>query len=174
MNQHAIRSGAIIGIISVVISLIIYMIDGSLFAAWWLNIGLMVLGLALVVYFGIQHRNEEGGYLAFGKAWMYSMQTFVIAGLIGTIFNILLFQVVDPDLAEVVTEKAIENSVAVMERFNTPPDAMEKAIEDTRTSMMDRFTVVGSIKGYGWAILIYAFISLITGAIIKRNEPETL
>ncbi len=174
MNKHGIKSGAIIGIISIVISLLLYIVDASLFAAWWVALLMLAVVIALVAYYGIQHRNEEGGFLTFGKGWIYSMNAFIVAGLIGTLFRILLFNVVDPDLAEIVTDQAVENAASMMESFGTPEEAMDQALEDTRKSTMESFTVMGNMKNFLWAILIYAIVSLITGAIIKKNKPETL
>jgi len=174
MNKHAIKSGAIIGAISLVISLLMYIIDGSLFAVWWLGLLILAVIVALVAYFGVQHRNEDGGFMSFGQGWMYSMQAFIVAGIIGTIFRILLFTVIDPDLAEIVTEKAVENTAAMMESFGTPEEAMDKALEDARTNTMESFTAMGNIKAFGWGLIIYCIFSLITGAIIKKKEPETL
>lgn len=174
MNKHAIKSGAIIGAISVVISLLMYIIDGSLFATWWLGLLIFAVIIGLVAYFGIQHRNEETGFMTFGQGWIYSMQAFVVAGLIGTIFRILLFTVIDTELAEIVTEKAVENTAAMMESFGTPEEAIDQALEDARTSTMESFTVAGNLKGFGFAVIFYAVFSLITGAIIKKKEPENL
>ena len=102
------------------------------------------------------------------------MQAFVVAGLIGTIFRILLFTVIDTELAEIVTEKAVENTAAMMESFGTPEEAIDQALEDARTSTMESFTVAGNLKGFGFAVIFYAVFSLITGAIIKKKEPENL
>ena len=132
MNMHALKSGAIIGIITVVFSLLMYIIDPTLFAAWWVGIFFFVFIIVLVSYYGIQHRKETGGFMSFGKAWVYSMQAFIVAGIIGTLFRILLFSVIDPELSEIVVDAAMENTAAMMERFSTPEDAMDKAMEDAR------------------------------------------
>ena len=174
MNKHAIKSGAMIGLISIILSLLLYIVDSTLFASFWVGILIFIAIIGLVCYFGIQHRNEEGGFMAFGPAWMYSMQTFVVAGLIGTVFRIALFNVIDPGLAEVVTDAAVENTISMLEGFNTPDEVIEESIEKTREQTMDGFTVLGNIKAFGIGILIYAVISLITGLIIRRNEPENL
>ena len=110
--------------------------------------------------------------MAFGKAWMYSFQLFVVAGIIGTIFNILLYNVIDPELPEMIANQAVENTESMMERFGMPEDQLDEALEKTREDTLNRFTVTGSLVGFLWGLVMYAIFSLITGAIIKKAEPE--
>lgn len=172
MNSHAIKSGVMLSVISIVITLLFYLIDPTLLAKWWVGIGILVVSIVLVAYFGIQHRNEIGGYMAFGKAWVYSIQLLVVAGLIGTIFNILLYNVIDTELAEIVADEIVATQESMMSNFGMPEDQMDEALEKARVDTLDRFTVMGSLKGFFWGLIAYAVISLITGAIIKKKEPE--
>ena len=172
MNNHAIKSGVMIGVISIVITLLLYLVDPTMLAAMWVGIIIFVIILGLVIYFGIQHRKEIGGFMAFGKAWVYSMQVFVVAGIIGTIFNILLYNVIDTELAGIVADKAVENAESMMRNFGMPEDQMDEALDKTREDTIGRFSVTGSLIGFLWGLIIYAILSLITGAIIKKNEPE--
>ena len=80
MNNHAIKSGLIIGVISIVITLVLYVVNAAALVSMWMLL-LLVLFLFLVAYFGIQHRKEIGGFMSFGTAWVYSMQVFVVAGI---------------------------------------------------------------------------------------------
>lgn len=172
MNNHAIKSGLIVGVISIVLTLLAYIVDSSMLAAWWFGLTVFVLLLVLVSYFGRQHREEIGGFMPFGKAWVYSMQLFIVAGIIGTIFNILLYNVIDPELPAIVADKAVENAESMMSGFGMPEDQMDEALDKTRADTIDRFTVTGSLIGFLWGLIFYAILSLITGLIIKKNEPE--
>lgn len=172
MNRHAIKSGVILGIISVIISLLMYVTDVSLFATWWLQLILFVFYLALVCYFGIRYRNETGGYLSFGQSWVYSFVALAISGLIGSIFSILLFNVVDPELPEVITEQVIRNSESMMQGFGVPEDEIDKALEEARDDTREGFTAFGFMRGYLLTLIGYAVFSLVSGAIIKKKEPE--
>ncbi len=172
MNNHAIKSGAITGVISIVVSLLIYLVDPTLFGVWWIMLSISLIYLILIVYFGVQHRKEIGGFMPFGKAWIYSMLALTIYSLIGTLFSILLFTAIDPDLPGIVTDAVVENSESMMRSFGTPEDMMDEQLEKARNDSMERFTVVGNLKGFGWGLIVNAILSLITGAIIKKKEPE--
>ena len=110
--------------------------------------------------------------MSFGKGWTYSMQLLIVAGIVSTIFNILLYYVIDPELPAMLADQSVENAESMMRNFGMPEDQMEEALEKTRTDTLDRFTVSGSLIGFLWGLIIYAILSLITGAIIKKKEPE--
>ena len=60
----------------------------------------------------------------------------------------------------------------MMEKFNIPDEEIDKALEKTEDQMANQYTIGGTMKAFFWSILIYAIISLITGAIIKRSNPQ--
>ncbi|WP_420318032.1 DUF4199 domain-containing protein [Ekhidna sp.] len=171
MNNHAIKSGLIVGVIGIVLTLLIYIVNASLLVSMWMFLFLLVF-IVLVCYFGIQHRNEIGGYMSFGKAWVYSMQVFIAAGILSTIFNILLYNVIDPELPQLLADQSVENAESMMRNFGMPEDQMDEALEKTRVDTLDRLSVSGTLIGFLWGLIIYAIFSLITGAIIKKKEPE--
>ncbi|WP_420575903.1 DUF4199 domain-containing protein [Ekhidna sp.] len=171
MNNHAIKSGLIVGVIGIVLTLLIYIVNAALLVSMWMLV-FFIIFIGLVCYFGIQHRNEIGGYMSFGKAWVYSMQVLIAAGILSTIFNLLLYNVIDPELPSMLADQSVENAESMMRKFGMPEDQMDEALEKTRTDTLDRFTVSGSLMGFLWGLIVYAILSLITGAIIKKKEPE--
>ena len=150
--------------------MIVYIIDPLLMIKWWFSLSSLVLFIALVSYFGIQYREMLGGFVSFKIAYIYSILTFVLAGLIGTAFSILLFQVIDPDLPQLMSEAIIEQTVEMMEGFGANQEIIDEAIEDADPAAS--FTVMGQIKSFGMVLIFYAVMSLITGAIIKRKVPD--
>ncbi|MDC1516159.1 DUF4199 domain-containing protein [Cyclobacteriaceae bacterium] len=170
MKDHALKSGVILGVVGILISLIVYIIDPLLMIKWWFSLSSLVLFIALVSYFGIQYREMLGGFVSFKIAYIYSILTFVLAGLIGTAFSILLFQVIDPDLPQLMSEAIIEQTVEMMEGFGANQEIIDEAIEDADPAAS--FTVMGQIKSFGMVLIFYAVMSLITGAIIKRKVPD--
>jgi hypothetical protein len=147
MKDHALKSGVILGVVGILISLIVYIIDPLLMIKWWFSLSSLVLFIALVSYFGIQYREMLGGFVSFKIAYIYSILTFVLAGLIGTAFSILLFQVIDPDLPQLMSEAIIEQTVEMMEGFGANQEIIDEAIEDADPAAS--FTVMGQIKSFG-------------------------
>ena len=172
MNNHAIKSGVILGVINIIIILLMYLIDPTLLASLWALVIVVVAFIALVSYFGINNRYEKGGFLSFGKSWIYSIQVMIIAGILGTIFRILLITVIDPELPEIIVEATVANQEAILNRFGVPEEQMEEGLEKAREAAEEQNTPQGMAKGFITVLFIYAVLSLITGAIIKKNEPE--
>ena len=85
MNQNAILSGLIIGVIGIIISLLLYVVDPTLFVNMWLMITLGLVNLVLITVFGIKYRNENGGFIAFKDAYIYSVIAMIVLVLIGTL-----------------------------------------------------------------------------------------
>ncbi|HEY3405981.1 MAG TPA: DUF4199 domain-containing protein [Ohtaekwangia sp.] len=172
--QHALRSGAIMGAISIILTLLLYVVDYSLLADWKVGIFMILIFLGYVIYAGISYRKEVGGYLGYGKAFQHGFITLALGGIIGVIFGIILYNVIDTELPQKITDAAIENAEAMMERFNTPQDKIDEQLDKMKVDMPNNYTVVGHLKGYLWALLVYAIISSITSLIVRRSPPESI
>jgi len=103
---------------------------------------------------------------------MYSYLTFIVAGFVSTIFNILLYTVIDPELLQIILEASLENTEQILRSFGAPDSAIDEAIEKIKVDIPAQLSAMGQVKFYGWALLIYLGLSLITGLIIRKNEPN--
>ncbi len=168
--QHAAKWGAIIGGASLVLTLLIYIIDYTLLANWKMILLLLVF-LVLVVLAGINYRNQIGGFLPYGKAFQHSFITFAVMGIISTIFSIVLYTVIDPELPGKLTDVTIENTQKMMESFGVPEDQMDKAMEDAKARSAGQFSASGLVMSYGIGLIIYAILSLIVALFVRKNEP---
>jgi hypothetical protein len=168
--QHAIRFGAILGVISAIIGLLLYVVDPTLMIKWWFGLIMIAVSLGFIIYAGITYRKSIGGYIEFGPAFIHGFVTFAIAGLIGTVMNLLLYTVIDPELPEVLTDAAVEQAMSMAESFGAPPEAMEQAAENARAQTEGQFTPMGVAKSYFISLIFYAILSLITALIVRRRE----
>lgn len=168
------KHGVILGIISIALTLVFYVIDYALLADWKVGLISFAIFLGYGIYSGIGYRNEIGGFMPFGKAFQHGFLVFAISALISTVFNILLYTVIDPELPGKITEVAVQNAEAMMEGFGLSGDALDEAMEKTRKDTADRYTLGGLALGYVWALIGCAVFALITGAIVKKKEPEAV
>ncbi|MDG1276840.1 MAG: DUF4199 domain-containing protein [Algoriphagus sp.] len=171
--QAAIKPGVTMGLVSLAVTFIAYFIDSTLLASGWFALVALVIFFGLIIYFGREYRTELGGYMSFGTAFNFSFIAIIISGLIGLIGQILLFQVVDPELPGVLADKSFQTTIEMMEKFGAsadslPPDQLEQMKKDT----MSNFTLIGQLKGFGFGIIFYAIIALILGAILKKKDKS--
>jgi hypothetical protein len=167
--QHALRFGAILGVVSAIITLLLYVIDPALMISVW-NLVLLIVFLGLVIYGGISYRKEIGGYLDFGPAYIHGFVTLVTMSVIGAIMGLLLYFVIDPTLPETLTEATLQQSADMAARFGAPQEAVDQLMEDQREQTAAQFTMAGQLKGFGIQIIVNAVLALITGLIVRRRE----
>jgi hypothetical protein len=174
MNKEFFKSGALLGAVSIIITLVLYVIDSTLMVSLWMALFSIILSISLVSYLGIKYRNEHNsGFLSFGTSYVFSLVTMVTSGVIATVFNLLLYTVIDPDLPQVLGDAAYEQGLSMMEFFGASVDSVDDEVLDKmRTDSMERFSVASTLKGLIGVVIGSAIFSLITGAIIKKKEPE--
>ena len=169
---HSLKWGSIIGGINVIISLLIYLMDVSLFASIKLSVVLFIINISLVVYAGLAYRKSLGGFADFKTLLFALFLIQAVCGGIGVMFQVLLYNVLDPTVPEQITEASMETTENMLNFFNLPQDDIDEALEDAESDINDSLTTVGSIKAYFLpGFIIYLIIALIIAAIIKKNKP---
>jgi Na+/H+-dicarboxylate symporter len=172
--SSALKNGAILGVISIAITLLLYVADYTLMADWKVGLLSFAIFIGYAIYAGINYRKEIGGFIDFGKAFQHGFIIFAVSALISTLFNIVLYTVVDPELPSKLTEASVEAAAKMMENFGMPEEQMDEALEKTREDTAKRFTVGGLATGYLFALIFCAIFALITGAIVKKKVPEVM
>jgi hypothetical protein len=92
----------------------------------------------------------------FGPAFNFSFMTMVVAGIISQIGAFLLYNVVDPALPGIIVEQSLENTMDMMEKFGAADSMSTQQIDEMREGMAANYTVMGQIKAFGIALIIYA------------------
>lgn len=172
--NEAIKTGVILAAVSIIITLIVYIVDVNFLADWKLVIGTIIIAFAIVLYFGKKFRNEEleDGFMTFGEGFKYGFSAFFISSLINMVFMIILYEVINPELPKIITNKALENTEKLMENLGTPSETIDETLEKVESDMEGKFTAIGILSGSWFYVLSSAFLGLIAGAIIKKKKPE--
>lgn len=171
MINHAVKYGVILGGVSIALTIIVYALNFALMAEIKFLVLILVIGLGTVIYAGINYRNEIGGFMPYGKAFMHGFMVLAVSGIIGTIFNIVLYTIVDPELGQKMVDVIVQNTEEMMAGFGAPQSTIDQTIEGQRAEMPDQFTAVGLMLGYLKALIFYCIIALITSLFVKRNVP---
>jgi hypothetical protein len=132
--------------------------------------------MTVIVVFGayaaIQAKKNQGGFLTF-KETFTSFLVAVLVGLsISTLFSVLLFNVIDPEAKQIITDNVIKMTTEMMGKFGTKPADINAIIKEMQKT--DSFGVVGQLKGFVFNIIIYSVIGLITALIIRRERPQSI
>lgn len=169
IKKNGINFGIITGIVSVLITSSIYIIDLSLMTKWWLAIIILVVYIVIGSVMLSKTKKDLGGFLSFKEGFT----TYFISALIGiaisVIFNILLFNVIDPEAAIALKEMTLESTAEMMKKFGAPSSEIKKTIEKLKD--YEQFSAIEQLKGSIWSIVGSAIFGLILAAIFKKDKP---
>ena len=164
-KQIMINYGAMLGLISVLISVTVYAMGQSYDQHW--SIG--VIGFAVMIILialGIKKvKTSNDGFLSLGEALKTGLGIALISGLISVVYTYLFTTIIEPDfftnLAQIqedkwidagMTDEAMESASAMMEKMSGP-------------FITSAISIIAS--------LFFGFIiSLITGLIMKESNEE--
>jgi hypothetical protein len=165
--KPALMYGAILGLVSVFISLVFYFI-GMATESWtgWVT---MLVMLVLLVYLMIQYRNVHlGGYASFGQIFvMVLVSAGIISTIISAVYTYLLYTVIDPGLVDqvrIVAEERIMNNSRIPESMYD--DLIEKNEKRITVSFMIKMALI-------FGPVVNAIIGLIVAAFIKKEKDIT-
>ena len=161
--KSALTYGAILGFVSILLGVIFYVMN--LYAASWTGIVSVVVGIAVLAYCLVAYRNESlGGFAGFGQIFVMALVIGIISSIISTIYSYLMFNIIDPELADkmrlVVEEKMMNNPRIPENRLDEMIERAAKGFEPKRMLMTTLFGGIG----------MNAIIGLILAAFIKKEE----
>lgn len=161
--NHSLMWGAILGIVLIVYSLLLYFMDlstnrGLSFVSW------IIIIAGLFYAMKLYRDTVNQGILSFGNAFAIGLLVCIVSGLIASIFAYIQFSFIAPELIDKLTqiseekllsrgmsEEMIEQSMAISKKFMTP--------------------VMISVWAFVMSVIIGTVLSLILAAIVKK-EPK--
>ncbi len=172
VKKIAVTWGAMLGVLLIVTATLVYAIDLSLFTNTWYGIIAFLIVSGFGIASAIKTKKEMGGFITFKQSFRAFFITILIGFLMYTVFSIVLFNVIDTDAKQVMTEAVIKSSVEMAEKFGAPSAQIDEMV--TKLEEQDSFGPVGQFQGFLVNIVIYSIVGLIASLVIKRDRPESL
>ncbi len=169
IKKNGINFGIITGVTSVLITSSIYIIDLSLMTKWWLGLSILAVYIIIGCVLLSKTKKDLGGFMSFKEAFTTYFISALIGIVISVIFNILLFNVIDPQAAVTLKEMTLKSTAEMMKNFGAPTSEIKKAIE--KMEEYDQFSTLEQLKGSIWSIVGSTIFGLILAAIFKKNKP---
>ena len=168
MKNIIINNGVTLGVLTIVVSLVVYLIDPALLASFTVS----VISIVLYVFFmwksAGMYKSMNEGYLSFGEGLKASWFTALLAGVIGTIFTYLLYNYIDPSIKELMLQKSIEAVEKLSEMIDE--DAYDKMISEIEGQ--DSFSLSNLATSYLTMSVLGLFTSMIIALIAKKDKSE--
>jgi hypothetical protein len=156
--------GIIIGLVSVIYSVVLYILDLSLNRTLGL-LSLLILLAGLVIAILNYRDSVRGGFISFGTAFSFGILVAVFAGVISSIYTYVQMTVIDPGMQDKIIEMASEKYL----EKGVPEDQLDTVMEFSKKFMSPVFM---TISGIFQSAVLGVVLSLIIAAIFKRNNPE--
>lgn len=167
VKKNGITYGIIIGVISIVITSLIYAIDITMFVSMWLGLLILALYLVLFIVTISKTKKQMNGIISFKEAFTVFFIAAVIALTLSMLFNMLLFNVIDPSAKDTIKDLGIKSAVEMMEKFGTPTAQMEEAVAEMEKT--DNYDPANLLKGWAVSLVVSSIVGLILAAIFKSK-----
>lgn len=168
-KKNAINHGVILGLMLALSTTIMYAFNTELFTKWWVGIASLLLTVVMGILATAKSKGILGGYMSFKQAFSSYFITCAVGLAISTAVGILIFSVVDPELAQYLNERSLEIAREMMERFGAPQSEIDKALAEAAGK--DNFSIVNQAKSYISFLIFQSVIGLLIGLIFKKKDP---
>lgn len=170
IKKNGVTFGIITGLTTVLITALIYSIDLNLFTSAWVGVSNLAIYLIIAIVLLSKTKKEFPGPFTFKDAFT----TYFISALIGiaisVVFNIILFNFVDPAAKDTIKELTVKYMISAMEKFNAPAATINKAVADLKEN--DQFSITGLLKGSLSNIVFCTIFGLIMAAFFKSKTSS--
>ena len=167
MDNPSIKYGLYAGVIIVVLDLVLVLISDNtyLYASGWVAAPIIIYAM---VKASQEYKVANDGYASFGEIFKASWLTYLITGLITTIFGYILFKFISPSLVEVTMQTSME----AMEKMKgiVGEEAYEKAMEQMENN--DPLSPFNQLTALLSKYLMAAIPALIIGLVMKNQKNE--
>lgn len=170
IKKNGVTFGILTGIVSVLITTIIYVVNVELFMSMWFGFSSIAIYLTISIILLSKTKKELKGVFTFKEAFTTYFIATIIGIVISVAFNILLFNFIDPSLKDTLREMTIKYSVEMMQKFGTPASAINEAIKDMEAN--DQYSILGLLKGSVFSIAFSSIFGLIFAAFFKSKPSN--
>ena len=167
LKSNIITYGIILGSISVVFQLMLFLLDMHYKNDSTAGIVALLITSGVLVYSFIVFKKNNEGYMTLSEALKIGLGVSLISAIIGIIYTQLLVNVLDPD----TMQKSLELSIDNMRAQN--PEIPQEALETAR-SIQEKMSspLIFSAVQIIFSLFFGFIISLVGGLIVKKSRPE--
>ncbi len=171
IKKNGLTLGVTMGAILALITTAMYVVDLSLFTNWWVGILNFIIIIGIAFYCSVVSKKALQGKMSYKEAFLSFILPIIIGVALYVLFNILLFNLIDPGAKDILTENIILTTKQMMAKFNVPAAEVNKAIADIESK--DNFSPLAQFKSYFFYITFYALVGLLVALIFKTPANKS-
>ena len=170
VKKNAITYGIISGLIGVIATAIMYAINLNLFVNIWIGFGLILIYIIIGCMLLSKTKKDLKGILTFKEAFTTYFISALVAITISTAFSFLLFNVIDTEARDKVSELFIDFQVGMMEKYNAPASVINEKVKQLQES--SQYSTKGLFFGFLQGLVGSIIFGLILAAIFKTKSTS--
>ncbi|RZJ34393.1 MAG: DUF4199 domain-containing protein [Flavobacterium sp.] len=167
VKKNGILFGIFMGVFSVLITTMLYVIDLKLFMNMWLGIVTIVIYIIIGIVLITKTKKELNNFITFKEAFTAFFIAAVIGATISVAYNFILFNFIDPQAKATIQEMTIKYTVDMMEKFGAPADSVNETI--AKLEGQDNYSAKNMGMGLLFSYVGNAILGLILAAIFKSR-----
>lgn len=166
--KEGLKYGAICGLILILISYTGWAMGIDAYAKLTFWTRLIPYMIVIIILAGLGIRKRNGGILAFGDALKFAFLCYVVAEVLFAFSNVLLFNVIDKNFAQLVMENQLKKMSEMFVKFGQSQEKIDQEIAKARTT--NQMSVGKIFVGLGFVLIWDFIISLLISLVIRKEE----
>ena len=172
INQLVWQHGGMAALISVILSLVAYILGVELLIGWQLGLAQSILIITMMIVVSRAIRADEGGFISYWRVVQHIMISLLCILFASALFNVVLFNVINPELVDVVLDISLDKVEEMMGTFGLEGDILKETLIETEKEIRNGYTLAGSLKGIIYASIFWGIIGLIVSATQYKTDDS--
>ncbi|MBL7473124.1 DUF4199 domain-containing protein [Robertkochia sediminum] len=164
-GKFALNYGIILGAISITFGLMLYFMDMHYQGGIAIGVVSVAITLAVIIAVMLGFKKANGGYMSFAEGLKLGVGTALIGGIIGILFNLILSNVIDPEMSAKAMQVAEAQFVE---------QGLNKEQIDANLEMAKKFQAPWIQAAFGLigSIFLGFVLSLIPALVMKKTQSD--
>ena len=168
IKEYILKYGLVLGGIYVALDIFKYVYGAEFFVNNYVNFASLLLAAIFPIYYLLQYKKSQDGFIDFRSAFSICTGILIASGFILLVFNILLFNIIDPGFSSELLNVTINTTVDQLEALSMSDEHISSTIEMMESEVS--FSPMNMLKGFGFTIVGYTLFGLLVAAITKKNN----
>lgn len=167
IKRNGITYGVILGVFSILVTTLIYVIDLQLFTSWFVGIFSLIVFLIIGIILLTKTKKEMNGLITFKEAFTTYFLAAVIGATMSVFFNLILFNFVDTDAKDALNDLTTKFTLETMQKWGAPV----KAIDEQRAALsgIDNYSPANLFKGLIFSFVLAGIMGAILGLVFRNK-----
>jgi len=170
--SSALKSGLIIGVVSIAVFIIMYVADlkpVGIMMPIMLMLASLAISITILVVLLKKYRTQVGGFISFRDAFLYGLIALLTGLIISTLFTFLFIHFIEPDYYKNIMEAQKVWMENYLSGKGLSEEQMSQALDKIDEQAASMGSISSTLKNLLGGAIVSGIIALIVGAIVKKK-----